>query len=246
VATCVSGASTANLLSATAIANKVENNRDDSERSLIQRAQRGEEQAFATLFELHKKRVYSVCLKMTRDVADAEDLTQEAFLQVFRNVNSFRGDSAFSTWLHRVAVNTVLMKLRRRQSAPLLSLDEPVSADSPSLKREVGKADPRLAGAVDRIALKRAVDELPEGCRQIFNLHEVQGYQHHEIAQLLQCSIGNSKSQLHKAKMKMREMLFPKTQAVRQMSANVVGDAGIAGPVAETRQSGYSATFRAA
>jgi len=85
-------------------------NRGDSERSLVQRAQAGDEQAFSTLFTLHKKRVYSVCLLMTKDVAEAEDLTQEAFLQVFRSVGSFRGDSAFSTWLYRVAVNTVLMK----------------------------------------------------------------------------------------------------------------------------------------
>ncbi len=199
---------------------------DNSEGTLIRRAQRGDEEAFATLYQLHKKRVYSVCLQMTKDVADAEDLTQEAFLQVFRSVNSFRGDSAFSTWLYRIAVNTVLMKLRRRKSPPLVSLDEPVSAESPSLKRDVGKPDPSLSGAIDRLALRRAVQELPAGCRQIFDLHEVEGYQHHEIAQLLQCSIGNSKSQLHKAKMKMRDVLFPKrrnsvsrsTEVVREMA----------------------------
>jgi len=194
---------------------KEEKRQDGSEGSLVERAQRGDEQAFATLYQLHKKRVYSVCLQMTRDVADAEDLTQEAFLQVFRSVNSFRGDSAFSTWLYRIAVNTVLMKLRRRKSPPLVSLDEPVSAESPSLKRDIGKADPRLSGAIDRIALRRAVEELPAGCRQIFDLHEVEGYQHHEIAQLLECSIGNSKSQLHKAKMKMRDVLFPKKRISR-------------------------------
>src|ERR1700704_1409489 len=196
-----------------------ENQQDNSERSLVQRAQRGDEAAFATLFQLHKKRVYSVCLQMTKDVADAEDLTQEAFLQVFRSVNSFRGDSAFSTWLYRIAVNTVLMKLRRRKSPPLVSLDEPVSSDTPSLKRDVGRADPSLSGAVDRIALNRAIEDLPAGCRQIFDLHEVKGYQHHEIAQLLQCSIGNSKSQLHKAKMKMRDVLLPR-RVLRTHKAN--------------------------
>jgi RNA polymerase sigma-70 factor (ECF subfamily) len=194
---------------------KEKSRRDDSEGSLVRRAQCGDEEAFATLYQLHKKRVYAVCLQMTKDVADAEDLTQEAFLQVFRSVNSFRGDSAFSTWLYRIAVNTVLMKLRRRKHPPVLSLDEPVSADSPSLKREVGKADPNLSGVVDRIALHRAVEELPAGCRQIFDLHEVKGYQHHEIAQLLQCSIGNSKSQLHKAKLKMKDILFPKARRPR-------------------------------
>jgi RNA polymerase sigma-70 factor (ECF subfamily) len=193
---------------------------DNSERNLVQRAQHGDEQAFATLFQLHKKRVYSVCLQMTKDVADAEDLTQEAFMQVFRSVNSFRGDSAFSTWLYRVAVNTVLMKLRRRKSPPVLSLDEPVSSDSPSLKREVGKQDPSLSGAIDRIALRRALEELPGGCRQIFDLHEVEGYQHHEIAELLQCSIGNSKSQLHKAKLKMRDLLLPARRVPRTHKAS--------------------------
>jgi RNA polymerase sigma-70 factor, ECF subfamily len=207
VATCViSATATATDL----IPTTIEPQRDHSERSLVRRAQRGDQEAFATLFQIHKKRVYSVCLQMTKDVADAEDLTQEAFLQVFRNLNSFRGDSAFSTWLYRIAVNTVLMKLRRRKTPPLLSLDEPVSSESPSLKRDVGTADLNLSGAIDRIALRRAIEELPEGCRQIFDLHEVQGFQHHEIARQLECSIGNSKSQLHKAKMKMRDLLFPR------------------------------------
>lgn len=225
MATCAISATATNLPPVSAISLRDEKLRDEkraSEGSLIQRAQRGDEEAFATLYQLHKKRVYSVCLQMTKDVADAEDLTQEAFMQVFRSVNSFRGDSAFSTWLYRIAVNTVLMKLRRRKSPPLISLDEPVSADSPSLKRDVGKADPSLSGAIDRIALRRAVEELPAGCRQIFDLHEVKGYQHHEIAQLLECSVGNSKSQLHKAKLKMRDVLFPKRRISRAAKA---GDA---------------------
>ena len=191
-----------------------ENQRDDSEGTLVQRAQRGDEHAFATLYQLHSKLVYSVCLRMTKDVAEAEDLTQEAFIQVFRNLNSFRGGSAFSTWLYRVAVNTVLMKLRRK-SPPVLSLDAPVSRDSPSLKREVEREDLDLRGAIDRIVLRRAIEELPGGCRRIFDLHEVEGYAHREIAEQLQCSVGNSKSQLHKAKMKMRELLLPQRRILR-------------------------------
>ena len=209
VATRMTSATPMNVPPISVIPLRAENQRDDSEGTLVQRAQRGDERAFATLHQLHNKRVYSVCLRMTRDVAEAEDLAQEAFIQVFRNLNSFRGDSAFSSWLYRIAVNTVLMKLRRRKSPPVLSLDEPVSTDSPSLKREVGKQDPSLCGAIDRIALRRAIEELPGGYRQIFHLHEVEGYQHHEIAELLQCSIGTSKSQLYKAKMKMRGLLFP-------------------------------------
>ena len=209
MATCMTSATPMNVPPpADVIPLRAENQQDDSEGTLVQRAQRGDEQAFATLYQLHNKLVYSVCLRMTKDVAEAEDLTQEAFIQVFRNLNSFRGGSAFSTWLYRVAVNTVLMKLRRK-SPTVLSLDEPVSRNSPSLKREVEKEDLNLRGAIDRIALGRAIEELPGGCRQIFDLHEVEGYAHHEIAELLQCSVGNSKSQLHKAKMKMRDILFP-------------------------------------
>jgi len=193
--------------------------RDGSDRSLVERAQQGDEQAFAALFEQHKKRVYSVCLLMTKDVAEAEDLTQEAFLQVFRTIGSFRGEAAFSTWLYRIAVNTVLMKLRRQKSKAMLSLSEPISAESPSLTHEIGTKDCRLAGTIDRIALQRAVDSLPEGCRTIFALHEIEGYQHHEIARLLRCSIGNSKSQLHKAKLKMRDFLFPRWRILRKRPA---------------------------
>jgi RNA polymerase sigma-70 factor (ECF subfamily) len=215
VATCAISTTAANMIPVSD-----ESSRTESERSLVQRAQSGDEQAFAALFQSHKKRVYSVCLLMTKNISEAEDLTQEAFLQVFRSVSSFRGDSAFSTWLYRVAVNTVLMKLRRRKSPPIVSLDEPVSPESPSLRRDVGKADPDLTGAIDRITLRRAMQELPEGCRQIFTLHEVEGYQHHEIAEMLDCSVGNSKSQLHKAKMKMRDLLFPKRRIRRRPAAN--------------------------
>jgi RNA polymerase sigma-70 factor, ECF subfamily len=189
---------------------------DNSQLGLVRRAQAGDERAFATLFEQHKSRVYSVCLSMTKDVAEAEDLTQEAFLQVFRTVGSFRGEAAFSTWLYRVAVNTVLMKLRRRKSPPTISVDEPVNPDLPSLHRDFGGDDLHLVGVVDRIALRRALADLPDGCRKIFALHEIEGYQHHEIAELLDCSVGNSKSQLHKAKLKMRDLLFPKRRISRR------------------------------
>jgi len=214
MATCAISATEANLVPTTP-----RKGRDESQLNLVRRAQSGDEDAFAKLFQQHKSRVYSVCLLMTKDVAEAEDLTQEAFLQVFRTVGSFRGDAAFSTWLYRVAVNTVLMKLRRRKSPPMVSLDEPASTEAPSLQRDFGKNDPHLSGLIDRIALRRALRELPEGCRTIFALHEVEGYQHHEIAQLLDCSIGNSKSQLHKAKLKMRDLLFPKKRILRRRPA---------------------------
>ena len=186
------------------------------ELSLIERAQRGDDAAFAILFQLHNRRVYAICLRMTKDASEAEDLMQDSFMQVFRNLSRFRGDSAFSTWLHRVVVNTVLMKFRQRKQ-PMASLDEPLSPDSPSLRREYGKTDPNLSGALDRISIRRAMLELPPGCRRIFGLHAVHGYRHYEIAKLLHCSIGNSKSQLHKAKTKMRDLLFPK-RGVRRLN----------------------------
>ncbi len=174
---------------------------------LVARAQTGDADAFAVLFQQHKKRVYSLCFLMTNDVADAEDLTQEAFIQVFRKLGTFRGESAFSTWLYRVAVNTVLMSLRRRKPREV-SLDEPIWVDHASVPRDFGRSDPKLSGTVERIALARALGDLPEGYRTIFILHEVEGYQHREIAKLLHCSVGNSKSQLHKAKLRLSELLF--------------------------------------
>lgn len=173
---------------------------------IIRMAQTGDPEAFATLFEAHKAKVYSICLRMTGNTAEAEDLTQDAFLQVFRKLAGFRGDSALSTWLYRVTVNTVLMHFRKK-GLRQVSLDEPIDRATGSQKREHGKVDGRLSGSVDRIDLTRAMKELPTGYRTIFVLHEVDGYEHHEIADLLKCSVGNSKSQLHKAKTKMRELL---------------------------------------
>ncbi len=178
-----------------------------SSHDLVTRAREGDGEAFGVLFEQHKKRVYSLCLLMTGDIADAEDLTQDAFIQVFRKLATFRGDSAFSTWLYRVAVNTVLMSLRKRKPKQV-SLDEPVCINDSFVPRDFGKDDPELSSTVDRLALIRAIKELPEGYRKIFLLHEVEGYQHHEIASMLGCSVGNSKSQLHKAKLRIRELLM--------------------------------------
>ena len=208
MATYTTSATPMNVSTVSGIPLRAESQPGDSEGTIVQRAQRGDEQALGALYQSHNKLVYSVCLRMTKDVAAAEDMTQEAFIQVFRNLNSFRGGSAFSTWVYRVAVNTVLMKSRRK-TPPVLSLDEPVSRNSPSLKREVEKEDLNLRGTIDRIVLRHAIEELPRGCRQIYELHEVEGYEHHEIAEQLQCSIGNSKSQLHKAKKTMRKLLFP-------------------------------------
>ena len=144
---------------------------------------------------------------MVGNIAEAEDLTQEAFLQLHRKIATFRGDSAFSTWLHRLAINVVLMHLRKK-GLPLISLDEamePAAEERPG--RSFGAPDLTLAGSIDRMALERAIADLPAGYRLIFVLHDIEGYEHNEIASMLDCSIGNSKSQLHKARLKLRDAL---------------------------------------
>ena len=177
-----------------------------SEAEAIERAKQGDEEAFELLYHLHKRRVYSLCLRMTANTAAAEDLTQEAFLQLFRKIGTFRGESAFSTWLHRMAVNVVLMQLRKK-GLPLVSLEETIETEEESPKKEPGAEDVRLAGSINRLQLERAVGDLPPGYRMVFLLHDVEGYEHNEIAEMVGCSIGNSKSQLHKARMKLRELL---------------------------------------
>jgi RNA polymerase sigma-70 factor, ECF subfamily len=172
----------------------------------VKRAQRGDSEAFAALFHAHKAKIYSICLRMTNDTSRAEDLTQDAFLQVFRKLSTFRGNSALSTWLYRIAVNTVLMHFRKR-TLKQVSLDETSSYDSTPVRREHGRRDDRLDESVNRIVLDRAIKDLPPGYRTIFLLHEVEGYEHVEIARILDFSVGNSKSQLHKAKRRIREFL---------------------------------------
>ncbi|TAM79556.1 MAG: sigma-70 family RNA polymerase sigma factor [Acidobacteria bacterium] len=175
-----------------------------TETQLIARAQQGDEEAFAALFEAHKRRVYSLCLRMLGNPTEAEDLTQEAFLQLFRKISTFRGESAFSTWLHRLSVNVVLMHLRKK-GLNQISLDETENSQGEPIKRDYGDDDRRLVGSIDRIGLNRAITELPPGYRTVFILHDVEGYEHNEIAEIMNCSIGNSKSQLHKARLKLRE-----------------------------------------
>jgi RNA polymerase sigma-70 factor (ECF subfamily) len=144
---------------------------------------------------------------MTGNIGSAEDLTQEAFLQLFRKIGTFRGEAPFSTWLHRMALNIVLVQFRKK-GLPVVALDEATEGkEEDTVRKEPGAPDERLAGSIDRLELRRAVDELPPGYRAIFVLHDVEGYEHSEIAEIVGCSIGNSKSQLHKARIKLRELL---------------------------------------
>jgi RNA polymerase sigma-70 factor, ECF subfamily len=179
-----------------------------TEAEAIRRAQQGDADAFERIYRLHNRRVYALCLRMVGNTAEAEDLAQEAFLQLFRKIATFRGESAFSTWLHRLSVNVVLMRLRKKTLAET-SLDETTDSDEESSgpRKDIGGPDLRLSGSVDRVNLERAVEKLPPGYRSIFVLHDVQGYEHNEIATIMKCSIGNSKSQLHKARMRLRQLL---------------------------------------
>jgi len=181
------------------------------EQQILRAAIQGDAAAFSYLYEQHKRRVFSLCLRMIRNRELAEDLTQETFLQVYRKLKTFRGDSAFSTWLHRIAVNVVLMWLRRDKGRlHEVTLDAPADTHDESSTGHFdtnGAEDPVLAGSVDRVALERAIASLPPGYALIFVLHDIEGYQHEEIAELLGCSVGNTKSQLHKARLKLRRHL---------------------------------------
>jgi RNA polymerase sigma-70 factor (ECF subfamily) len=178
-----------------------------TEAKVIEKARAGDSDCFEALYAQHKRRVFSLCLRMTGDHAQAEDFTQEAFLQLYRKIASFRGESAFSTWLHRLTVNIVLMHWRKKglMEVSLEETLEPQSEDGP--KKDIGKRDDVLHGSVDRMTLEQAIGSLSPGYRIIFVLHDIEGYEHNEIAEMLGCSIGNSKSQLHKARMKLRTLL---------------------------------------
>ena len=180
-----------------------------SEPEAIRLAQRGVERGFERIYRLHSQRVYALCFRMTRgNAAEAEELTQESFLQLFRKIGTFRGESAFSTWLHRLAFNIVLMRLRKRNYRAV-SLDEMFEPGEKTagLEKYIASRDSRLCGTVDRMDLKRAIEQLPQGYKTVLILHDVQGYEHNEIAAMRGCSLGNSKSQLHKARARMRQLL---------------------------------------
>lgn len=171
---------------------------------LTQKASAGNISAFEILYERYHRRTYSLCLRMTKNRSEAEDLTQEVFIQLFRKAGSFRGESAFSTWLHRMTVNQVLMYFRKRSVK-----NEKTSFDGETPEQTTpGSSNQSRMPVIDRIALKRAIGELPDGYRNVFTLHDVQGYEHTEVARILGISVGTSKSQLHKARLKLRGLLI--------------------------------------
>jgi len=164
---------------------------------------------FENLYRKHYRRVYSICLRMTGNIAEAEDLTQEVFIQLHRKIGSFRGEAAFTTWLHRLTVNQVLMHFRKRSVRSELTTDDGEMPDS----IDPDTINPEAMPIVDRIGLENAIAQLPHGYRTVFVLHDVEGYEHEEIAKLLGCSAGTSKSQLHKARLKLRRLLLQRASA---------------------------------
>ena len=173
---------------------------------LAQAASKGDMVAFEEIYQRHHRRVYSICLRMLQNAYEAEDLTQDVFIQLYRKIGSFRGDSAFTTWLHRLTVNQVLMHFRKRNVKFEKTTEEGETPD----QTVPGTADPARMPIVDKIALENAIDQLPAGYKNVFVLHDVEGFEHEEVARILGCSVGTSNSKLHKARLKLRKLLKKK------------------------------------
>jgi RNA polymerase sigma-70 factor (ECF subfamily) len=168
-----------------------------------QRAAAGDMDAFEKVYRRYNQRVYSHCLRMVRNSADAEDLTQEVFIQLFRKINTFRGDSSFTTWLHRLTVNQVLMHLRK----PIVKTEKTTEDGATPIRIVRGTENPSRMAQIDRIALDHAIAALPPGYRMVFILHDIERYDHEGIGKILGCAVGTSKSQLHKARLRLRQFL---------------------------------------
>lgn len=170
---------------------------------LVRRCKQGDARAFEELYRAHSARLYSLLLRMVGGAEDAEDLLQDVFLQAHRKLDSFRGESSLGTWLYRLAVNQCLDYLRGRQS----KMTRVTESFEDEAVQEPASPAPVIPAAISRVDLERAIARLPEGCRLAFVLHDVEGFAHHEVAGLLGISEGTSKSQVHKARLKLRSML---------------------------------------
>lgn len=177
-----------------------------SDYDLAIRAAEGDFRAFETLYNRHSRRVYSLCLRMTSSQTEAEDLTQDVFIQLYRRIGSYKGEAAFTTWLHRLTVNQVLMRFRKKN----VRFETTTEDGELPVVVEHGTEDPRSMPIVDQIALDKAISQLPTGYRTVFILHDVEGYEHEEVARMLGITVGTSKSQLHKARLKLRKILTSK------------------------------------
>jgi RNA polymerase sigma-70 factor (ECF subfamily) len=176
----------------------------ESDLVLARKAAEGDARAFEEIYRLHQRLVYGLCLRMTQNVAEAEDITQDVFILLHRKVGSFRGESQFTTWLHRMTVNQVLMRFRKSRARREEALED---CDARAFAVGGASGGPDRTALIDRVALDRALEQLPPGYRAAFILHDVEGYEHEEVAEMLGCAVGTSKSQLHKARAKLRKIL---------------------------------------
>ncbi len=175
-----------------------------AEYDLAQKAGTGDVEAFEQIYWLHHRRVFGICVRMTKNTAEAEDVTQQVFLQLFRKIGSFRGSSAFSTWLHRMTVNQVLMHFRANKSRLEQTTED---GELPESNFVLNKKSGDANQIIDTFQLNQAIAQLPDGYRKVLILHDIQGFEHNEIAEMLGCAAGTSKSQLFKARRKLRGML---------------------------------------
>ena len=183
---------------------------DAPESELVANAMGGDSDSFGELYRRHSRRIFYLCYRMVNDIDLAEDLTQEAFLHAFRRLSTFRQESRFTTWMHRIAVNTVLMFIRKRNSSirecpldPAFGSEEEAAFEG----QLYGKPDEALSMTTDRVSLLRAIENLPPGYRLMLILHDIHGYEHQEIAEIFGCTTGNTKSQLHKARLRLRAVI---------------------------------------
>ena len=175
----------------------------DDERALIERARRGDVDAFESIYRLHSGRVYALCLRMTADAAQARELAQDVFVRVWEKLGSYRGDAALSSWLHRIAVNVVLMTRRgdRRREQRVTSAED-LSGNDTAFDGDVDPPD-----VEQEIDLERAIAALPPGARRVFVLHDIEGYRHDEIARMTGNAEGTLRAQLHRARRLLMEAL---------------------------------------
>jgi RNA polymerase sigma-70 factor (ECF subfamily) len=187
----------------------------DGDLALCKRCQLGDVHALEDLYKRHKDKVYALALRLTNDVQDAEDIVQDVFIQVYRKIGDFRGDAAFTSWLDRIATNASISAIRRRKRMPS-QLDD--------IENQTLDTEPRTQNArLLKPFLEKAIASLPPRSRMVFVLHDVQGFQHNEIAKILGCSEGTSKSQLHKARAQLRKKLTPRMSAISALTNVTVG-----------------------
>lgn len=168
------------------------------EAAWIRQAGQSDSRAFEKLYRMHLDKVYALCLRMTGNVAEAEDCTQEAFIQAWNKLSKFRGESAFSTWLHRIAVNAVLGRMRKSKR----------EQDRIQIAAEVSPGPASIGDSGNLRDLSDAIDRLPEGARHVFILNGIYGYSHEESSKMLGIAVGTSKAQLHRARRLLSQQLI--------------------------------------